>query len=366
MRVAIIGCGQLSRMMALAGLPMGLTFSFVAEADEDSRCVDGLGEVIRRSEASSAAELFAALGKPQVITVEREQVDIELLRRFSKLCPVHPNPDAVYQCQHRGRERQLLAKTGIDCAPYQLALPGELAQMSIPLPAVIKSCDDGYDGKNQWRLKQPKDSKVFAELPRQDVAYLVESFIHFDRELSQVSARDRNGNIVHYPLAENVHTQGILSHSTAPAPDVSAELAQQAQRMISTLMTEMDYVGVLAVECFAVGDKLLVNELAPRVHNSGHWSQSGSQTCQFENHLRAITGLPLGATDTHGVTGMVNLIGTDGAPLDSLDSHSQLHWYGKTVRAGRKLGHININASGHDVLQPQVVATLEQIKPEGE
>lgn len=358
MHIAIIGCGQLSRMLALAGMPMGIRFSFIADADEDTRCVDGFGPIVRWQPEQSAADIFAALGQPDVVTVEKEQVDVAILQALQAHCPVHPNAGAFAVCQHRHQEKQILDRLGIACSPYHYGMP---ADAGLELPVVVKSCREGYDGKNQWVLRTADEVAGFAALAEEE-HYIVERFIPFDREISQVSVRAADGEIRHYPLAENRHEGGILKQSIVPAANVSDTLQTKAQDYIRRLMEELDYVGVMAVECFVVGEELLVNELAPRVHNSGHWSQSGAATCQFENHIRAVAGLPLGDTGSCGVTGMLNLLGTAAPPFAELAANAKLHWYGKTVRPGRKLGHINIVSSDYDSLQRQLAAIEQAIE----
>lgn len=350
MHLALVGCGQLSRMLALAGKPMGFKFSFVADPAEDIRCVEGMGAVVRWQPGDSVAELYKALGQPDRVTVEKEQVDVSLLTGFQEHCQVHPNHKAFAACQHRHREKQLLDKLDIPCASYSYGQP---ADTHLSLPVVVKSCREGYDGKNQWILKNQHDVDAFSDKAEEE-NYIVEQLIPFEKEVSQVSVRGANGEVRHYPLTENTHEKGILRQSIAPAMAVSDELQSRAQDYIKRIMDELDYVGVIAMECFLVKDQLLVNELAPRVHNSGHWTQSGSVTCQFENHMRAVSGLPLGSTEIFSVTGMVNLIGTEKAPLDSLTAQSQLHWYDKEVRVGRKLGHINIVGEDHQTVLEQM------------
>jgi len=359
MHIAIVGCGQLSRMMALAGVRMGINFSFVAESNEDTRCVDGLGTVVRWQSGDSPEKLFRDLGKPDRITVEREQLSVELLEELEQFCAVFPSPQAVRICQHRYREKQLLEKLDIACTPYTYSGTAEFNLTGLPLPAVIKTCSGGYDGKNQWILKDQDDvAASIAQGIGQE--FIAEQWIPFEREVSQVSVRSECGDIVHYPLTENRHEQGILRQSIAPAEGISESTIKAAQAMISRIMNDLDYVGVLAVECFMMSGELIVNELAPRVHNSGHWTQSGAATCQFENHLRAVAGFTLGSTDTHGATGMLNLIGLGEPPLDKLQSHCSLHWYGKTQRAGRKAGHINFSGFGHAALAKEM-ANMEKM-----
>lgn len=355
MHVAIIGCGQLSRMMALAGIPMGFNFSFIADPGEDTRCVDHLGNVVTWEPNESAEALYERLGRPDRVTVEKEQVDVSKLETLQPHCPVHPNPKAFSACQHRHREKQLLHSLDIPCAPYSYGQPSD---SDVPLPVVVKSCSEGYDGKNQWVLKSQEDVDAFGQTAEED-NYIVEQFIPFEREVSQVSVRGADGEIIHYPLAENRHEKGILIESIVPAPSVSEELSSAARDYMSRIMEALDYVGVMAMECFVVSDnRLLVNELAPRVHNSGHWSQSGSATSQFENHMRAICELPLGSTQNFGVTGMINLIGTEAPPVDALVAESHMHWYGKTVRIGRKLGHVNVVSEDYDSLS-KLMAQLQ-------
>ena len=349
MRVAIVGCGQLSQMLAQAGIPIGLKFSFVAEPDEDTRCVDGLGEVVRYQQGAAIGDLFEQLQRPDVITVEKEQVDSVLLRSLSEYCAVYPDADSVAVCQHRYREKQLLDSLEIANAPYVYGVADAGCIDKLGLPCVVKSCSEGYDGKNQWILKTPDDVDAFRQQEPQG-EYIVEQWIPFEREISQVSMRTANGEIKHYPLAENLHENGILKQSVAPAEAVSDQLAFAAKDYISRIMDRLNYVGVMAMECFVASGKLMVNELAPRVHNSGHWTQAGSKTSQFENHLRAITGMALGSVQECSITGMLNLIGCEKPANSSLPDYSTLHWYNKVVRSGRKLGHINFTSTSHKSL----------------
>ncbi len=358
MHIAIIGCGQLSRMLALAGIPQGLTFSFLASPDEDTRCVEGLGSVVRLDADQQPARLYQALGKPDVLTAEKEQLDVGLLQQLAAFCAVHPNPSAFATCQDRLLEKQLLDKLGIANAAYRCVDTLDELTANRALPLLLKSRRDGYDGKHQYRLLDHASVQAFSDqLARENLDlrdFIAEQWIPFDRELSQLSVRNSRGDIQHYPLAENRHNHGILCQSMAPAAGLSQQLTQRAQQDISQAMTALDYVGVMAMECFVLGEQLLVNELAPRVHNSGHWTQSGSATCQFENHLRAICGVPLGSTSNHCVTGMLNLIGTHKPAAQQLLSNAKLHWYNKRVKPGRKLGHINFTGPSNDKVKQQM------------
>ena len=344
MRIAIVGCGQLSRMLALAGLPLGIKFSFINDTGEPTTdCVDGLGVVVALPQNWQTEphinELYNALGKPDCITVEKEQVDVKLLQLLQPYCAVFPNPEAIIACQHRYHEKQLLEKLSIPTSPFVYSLSAKEALNTLALPMLVKSSSDGYDGKNQWVLKTLKDVQHFDNLKIQD--YIIEAWINFDQEISLVSARAKDGHIQHYPLTENIHENGILKQSMAPAIEKNNSLTHQAHGYMESVLTELDYVGVMAMEFFVIDGKLMINELAPRVHNSGHWTQLGSVTCQFENHLRALTGLALGSTKTLGSIGMINLIGTATPPLESLSALSTLHWYNKSVKPQRKLGHVN-------------------------
>jgi len=231
---------------------------------------------------------------------------------------------------------------------------------------IVKSCSDGYDGKAQWRLKTLSDAQAFDEQYSASGIgdIIIEKMIPFEREVSLVSVRSSKGEIKHYPLAENHHRQGILEQSIVPAPQLDDALVQQAQSYMEKLLSELNYVGVLAMECFQCEGELLVNELAPRVHNSGHWSQLGSVTGQFENHVRAISGLALGSTRCHGVAAMYNLIGNAQAPIEALSGDSSLHWYGKSVRAGRKLGHVNFIADDYASLSDQLDSFQQHTHPD--
>ncbi len=361
MHIAIIGCGQLARMMALAGWPMGLRFSFLAEAGENSDCVAGLGAVVERSPAVTAEALYEALGRPDVVTVEREQVDTELLRSLRPWCPVYPDPDAIAVCQHRGREKAFLQSRGIALAPFRRVNSADTlcaAVAELGYPVFVKSCEQGYDGQNQWRLTSDNDRDALIAQLECWPELVVEAQVAFSRELSIIAVRSASGTEACYPLTENRHQGGILVSSQAPAPALTPALEQQARELAERLLQHWDYVGVLAIECFVVGDQLLVNELAPRVHNSGHWTQVAGVCSQFENHLRAICGRGLGPTQPLAHAAMLNLLGQ--LPPDHLagSGEIQLHLYNKQLKPRRKIGHLNLQDPDPQRLQ-QRLATLE-------
>ena len=356
MHIGIIGCGQLARMLALAGIGMGFRFSFVNDnGSPDTPCVDGLGAIATWEPGDSAAALYEALGRPDCITVEKEQVDSRLLESLAEVCALHPNRDSVEIIKDRRREKGLVDQLDIPTARYVVGVTAAEAVNTLGYPAVAKSCTEGYDGKNQWVIRSEEDAARF-DGQEDPSDYIFEQFIPFDREVSLVAARNLQGEVTAYPLAQNSHDKGILRRTIVPAPDTSDSLSARALDYITRLLNHLDYVGVLAMECFVHGEELLVNELAPRVHNSGHWSQLGADTCQFENHLRAISGMSLGSTRVDAVAGMENLIGVEYPALSNIGSHSALNWYGKSVRPGRKLGHVNFIAKDYAELDAMMGA----------
>lgn len=349
MRVAIVGCGQLARMMALAGLPMGISFSFLAQPGESAVAVAGLGAVCEWEPGMSGDELFQGLGRPDVISLEKEQIDVAMLKALEAYCPVYPNSNALYQCQNRLRQKTLLTALKLPCTPYRaIESSNDLmkAMVDFGLPVVIKHTEHGYDGKSQWLLASLQEAQQWLanhfDENEPSGSWLVEAFMPFEREVSFLAVRGQDGEIRHYPATQNQHRQSVLISSLAPAPDVPEPLLMAGQLHLASLLTELDYVGVMAMECFVVRDQLWVNELAPRVHNSGHWTLQAPVTSQFENHLRAIAGWPLGETELRGAAGMLNLLGVSLDQATLLQDGAGLNWYNKEVRPGRKVGHITI------------------------
>ena len=348
MKIAILGCGQLARMMAQAAARLDVVCSFVALEGEDTACVAALGKVVYWSPGDDTPSLYAALGQPSMITVEREAIDVALLRELATLCPVAPSPESVLVGQNRSLERAMLQALHIPCAPYRIATDTDevrAAVTALGLPLVIKACESGYDGKLQWRLHAPADVARFCQAHERG-HWLIEEFVDFKCEVSIVAARSGDSSFVAYPLTENHHCDGILLASIAPARQVPARLQQAAASYLRTIMDHLGYIGVMAAEFFVVDDGLLVNELAPRVHNSGHWTMQDDMTSQFENHLRAILGMPLGPTRLRHHAGMINVLGsTEGVgPGDLRDPDVRMHRYNKTPAPRRKLGHLNVSA----------------------
>ena len=340
MKVGILGAGQLGRMMALAGYPLGIDCIFLG-GGKDSPA----GQVSRifAGALDDNAQLDALAAESDVVTFEFENVPVESLKRAAAGAPVHPSVDALAAGQDRLEEKRLLRSAGIPTAPYvAVSEAADLlrAEAELGWPQVLKARRMGYDGKSQRIVHSTAElAAAWSELNQ--VPSIAEGWVRFDRELSLIGVRGAEGQTAFYPLSENVHSQGILSTSVAPYEDPHLQLAAEA--WLKTLMDRFDYRGVLTVEFFHTDAGLVANEIAPRVHNSGHWTIEGAETSQFENHLRGVLGLPLGSTATRGHAAMLNLIGQmpdRNAMLRIPGAH--LHDYAKAPRPGRKLGHCTI------------------------
>lgn len=348
MIVGIVGAGQLARMLALAGFPLGLRFVFLDPAKD--ACAAALGEHL--CGGYDDQELLARLAdRADVVTYEFENVPEASIELLSKHVAVFPGAGSLATARDRLREKTLFRELGIQTAPFAAVdsladLKQAVAQLG--LPAMLKTRTLGYDGKGQTVLRQPQDLEpAWARLG--NVPLILEGFLDFQREVSVIGVRGSNGETAFYPLAENVHQHGIL-HVSRSLPNDPYQ--RQAQAYLQRLLDRLDYVGVLALELFQVGDELLANEMAPRVHNTGHWTIEGAETSQFENHLRAILGLPLGATAAVGQAAMVNIIGEIPNPAQVLAiPGTHLHLYDKTSRPGRKLGHVTVRATSQEILQ---------------
>ena len=352
MNIGVLGAGQLGRMLALAGYPLANRFTFLDTTGHPSA---GIGEVMVDTDRRHLDDFLA---KVDLVTYEFEHLPVSLVQAIEEVKPVYPSSEAIRICQNRSEEKTLFDRLGIPTPAYRIvesAAALETAARELGCPVVAKSVTEGYDGKGQAILRDPAGA---ADAWR-DIAHpqlIVEAFIDFVREVSIIAVRGRDGEVVFYPMAENQHVDGILRYSMAPMPDLDEKVQQTAERYIRALLDELDYVGVLALELFQTRDgSLLANEMAPRVHNSGHWTMDGAVTSQFENHLRAIQGLPLGDTAARMPTCMINIIGEEGTPAALLgigDAH--LHRYDKSARPGRKLAHINLLAPTHDELLDKV------------
>jgi 5-(carboxyamino)imidazole ribonucleotide synthase len=356
MTIGILGGGQLGYMLALAGYPLGLHFRFLDPSPEAP-----VGRIANRVTADFNDE--PALEKfshgLEVVTYEFENVPVAAAKYLGERVPVYPPAAALEEAQDRLREKQLFRRLEIPTTEFAEIVKREdldAAVKLVGLPAMLKTCRMGYDGKGQWLLRTAEEvEKARWELP--EVPLILEKFVPFTRELSILGVRGRGGEVAFYPLIENHHRGGILRLSLAPAPNLTASLQQEAEHAARKVLESLGYVGVLCIEFFEMDGRLLANEMAPRVHNSGHWTIEGAVTSQFENHLRAILGMPLGSTAAVGVSAMINLIGEIPESAEVLNvSNAHLHLYGKEPRAGRKLGHVTVRADQFDKLQQRMSA----------
>lgn len=359
MRVGILGAGQLGRMLALAGYPLGHTFVFFDQTPGEA--TRGIGKTLVGSFSDeSALSQFAS--ECDVITYEFENVPYESALFLQSKVPVYPPPRALEVSQDRFVEKSYIQSLGIATPRFEAVSTEqelERASATLGLPCVLKTRRYGYDGKGQARISEIGDiSRAWRLLGGQPL--IVEGYVPFSRELSVIGVRGLDGEINTYPLVENHHRNGILHRSQCPASDVSGSLKQEAISIASALLNSLSYVGVLAIELFEVRGHLLVNEIAPRVHNSGHATIEGNITSQFENHMRAITGMPIGPVTSRARAVMFNLVGT----LPKLQAlaeipNSKIHLYGKSPREGRKVGHVTLldPSTGAEELTESVIAS---------
>lgn len=364
MTIGIVGAGQLGRMMALAGYPLALDFLFL---DKDAGTPGGQVAPLLAGALDDRKLLGELSQRCEVLTFDWENVGVEA---FEGLPPggarIHPPLRALAAAQDRLTEKRTFELLGIATTRYAAVDSREsleLAVRSIGLPGVLKTRRLGYDGKGQFVLRGPADlDRAWHELgPSAPLLY--ENLVPFDAEVSVIAVRGRDGAIAFYPLNLNVHRGGILRLTRAPYGN--AALTRQAQRAARKLLEHFQYVGVLTIEFFVKRGKLIANEMAPRVHNSGHWTIEGAHTSQFENHVRAIAGLPLGSTQPRGHAAMINLIGAMPG-RDPLLRESGLHWhdYGKSARPGRKLGHLTLCENTARVRDQRAFQVLRKVDRE--
>ncbi len=359
MKVGVIGGGQLGRMLALAGTPLGMQFTFLDPAVD--ACAAALGEHLH-ADYSSPEHLQQMAQSVDLVTFEFESVPAETVAYLEQFVPVYPSANALRIARDRWFEKSMFKQVGIPTTEFadvlsQADLDKAVAQ--IGLPAVLKTRTLGYDGKGQKVLREPADVvDAFAYLG--NVPCILEGFVAFTGEVSLVTVRGRDGEVRCYPLVHNVHNDGILHISVASHEHPLQALAQD---YAGRVLKELDYVGVLAFEFFEVDGGLKANEIAPRVHNSGHWTIEGSECSQFENHLRAVAGLPLGSTASVGHSAMLNCIGSlpeTAKVLAIADCH--LHDYSKAPKPGRKVGHATLRSQSAQRLQQQIIELEALIK----
>ncbi|TCV89584.1 5-(carboxyamino)imidazole ribonucleotide synthase [Sulfurirhabdus autotrophica] len=361
MIVGIVGGGQLARMLALAGYPLDFEFLILDPVPDASAAPLGAHLCGNYNDRALLADLAK---RADVVTYEFENVPQESIKYLAEHTAVHPSHHTLAIARDRMREKTMFRELGIPTAPFaEVNSRSDLenAVAEIGLPAVLKTRTLGYDGKGQTVLRSPADLdtawKQLGSMP-----LILEGYIPFDREISVIAVRGLHGETKFYPISENTHRDGVLLLSTSRPDD---PMQQQAQNYAKRLLDSLNYVGVLALELFQVGETLLANEMAPRVHNSGHWTIEGAETSQFENHLRAILGLPLGATTPVGYVAMVNFIGTIPKPEQVLAlPGAHLHDYGKEARPGRKLGHATLRAQNEKMLAEGINQLLTLAQPE--
>ena len=343
MNVGIVGGGQLARMLALAGCPLGLHFQILDPAID--ACAGQVAPLIQGA-YDDAAQLEALAAWADVVTFDFENVPLVAAQAREQRVVVYPPVGALAAAQDRVTEKTLFWELGIPTTPFATVnCWSELlsAVARVELPAVLKTRRLGYDGKCQW-IVRTLDNLELAWQALGGVPLILEGFVPFDREVSVLAARSSSSETVFYPLVENHHRDGILRLSRAPF--AGSDLRREGLDYVRRLLNRLDYVGLLAVEFFVKNGHLIANEMAPRVHNSGHWTLEGAETSQFENHLRAILRLPLGETAAVGHSVMLNCVGNlpeQAAVLAVRGAH--YHAYGKVPRPGRKVGHLTLRAA---------------------
>lgn len=366
MKVGILGAGQLARMLIQSGQKLGLQFSTFAP--ERSPCVEGLAEqqVAQFQDREKLQSFFDAHDR---ITYDWENLSVGTLREIRD-CEqkLFPSLTVLEIIANRYRQKKFLNGLGIPTAPHALiSQESELVDgvQALGLPGILKTNQLGYDGKGQKRLQHMEEChSAWAELGRVELEY--ESWVPFKRELSLIACRSLKGEIAFYPLAENLHVKGILSETIAPA-EVEGNLQKIAESYAQKIFKAVDYKGVLVLELFDTSEGLLVNEMASRVHNSGHWTIEGAETSQFENHLRAGLGFPLGQVAVLGFSAMRNVIGTwEGLEkVQELLPEIAVHDYLKPSKPGRKLGHLSLQGKDRKQLKQKLEKLRSLLVPNG-
>lgn len=368
--LGVLGSGQLGRMLGLAAAPLSISTDFLAQKTPNPSA----GIIGRIFSIDDPVEQEDFVKQSDVITYESENVDAQFVESLAQNACVRPSVAALVNSQHRWREKDMFNALGINTAPYEKVSSSQDLQQAITrlgLPIILKTATQGYDGKGQVKVDERDQiesawetlsaslkgdaEKGDAEL-KNTIELIAEAFIPFKRECSLIAVRNPQDERQYYPMTINEHQDGILRISRLLPGEIPDNLEHQARLWVDALFDHLDYVGVLALELFETEDGLLANEMAPRVHNSGHWTQLGSLTCQFENHVRALFGLPLGVTDACApFAAMVNIIGTMPNKQSVLEvDTADLHLYAKEPRPGRKLGHLNLVADSKEALEERI------------
>lgn len=368
--VGILGGGQLGRMIANAGSALGYRF-ITLDPTPDAPCGQVAEQIVAGYDDREAARLLAE--QADVITYEFENVDADVAAMLMEQSYVPQGSELLYTTQHRLREKRAIEAAGVQVAPYsEIASKDELrdAVARFGLPCVLKTATGGYDGKGQWVIRSEAEiGEAFDTLSKAGTELVLEQFIRFDKELSVIAARNPQGEIRTFPAAENIHVDNILHLSIVPAR-VEAAVQQEAERLAARIAEQLGVVGLIAVELFLTADgELFVNELAPRPHNSGHYTMEACRTSQFEQHVRAVCGLPLGDTSLLTPVVMVNVLGEHMEPLlarlaavdeaaERLGAAPKVHLYGKhEAKHKRKMGHVNVLAADIDAALAWIAET---------
>lgn len=368
--VGILGGGQLGRMIANAGSALGYRF-ITLDPTPDAPCGQVAEQIVAGYDDREAARLLAE--QADIITYEFENVDADVAAMLMEQSYVPQGSELLYTTQHRLREKRAIEAAGVQVAPYsEIASKDELrdAVARFGLPCVLKTATGGYDGKGQWVIRSEAEiGEAFDTLSKAGTELVLEQFIRFDKELSVIAARNPQGEIRTFPAAENIHVDNILHLSIVPAR-VGAAVQQEAERLAARIAEQLGVVGLIAVELFLTADgELFVNELAPRPHNSGHYTMEACRTSQFEQHVRAVCGLPLGDTSLLTPVVMVNVLGEHMEPLlarlaavdeaaERLGAAPKVHLYGKhEAKHKRKMGHVNVLAADIDAALAWIAET---------
>ncbi len=358
-KIGILGGGQLARMLAMAGYPMG--FEFVFFDPNPTACAGHLGDLMV-AEYHNEVALEEFCQKVDIVTLDFENVPVETLKFVQKKKPVFPSPEVLEIAQDRLLEKQFCHSIGVPTAEFEtINSRSELmfAAKKFNHDAILKTRRMGYDGKGQFKILSADDiTQLPEDLFSQDL--ILEKRVDFKREVSVIVSRNGLGDMKTWPICENKHKDGILTTTIVPAKsssldDLTVEYAKQ-------LAVALNYIGVLVIEFFQTEDQIFVNEMAPRVHNSGHWTIEGAHTSQFENHLRAGLNLPLGSTQMDGMAAMLNWIGAFPESVLSITEPNLFwHLYGKEPRAGRKIGHSTLLASSPQELHDKIVNLVKKL-----
>ncbi len=360
MLIAVVGGGQLGRMLGLAGLPLGMHFRFLDPVEDCPSAA--VGEVIcgAYDDVASLARLVEGAG---AATYEFENVPVSSALYLEEHSQLAPSSTSLSIAQDRIAEKDFFRRCGVPVQAYGAVTTSDdlrHAVATVGVPGVLKTRRLGYDGKGQVVVRNGT-SAMTAWDSLGNVPCIYEAFVPFEREVSVVATRSQRGEFAAHPLTCNVHRDGILRVSIAPDPDADQSLRERAEGYVRSIAEQLGHVGTMAVEFFVVDGQLIANEMAPRVHNSGHWTIEGAVTSQFENHLRAIAGLHLGDASARDVAAMVNIIGVVPPIEDILAVRgARLHLYGKSAKPGRKLGHVTVTAKDHESLLP-LVARLREL-----